>query len=254
MDVAVELSRKYGLDMPDGLKASEAKQKYEKQRLDPALPSGRRSRRLASPPSSGAPKLQPPMRLRTAPSVPRSPRTEGLCARAKGDRRGLVVVDKFGSPHSHTLHQGPQGASAVKRKLAPLTPDQLPTVDQAKEQMRQRMQAQADLSAESAANEERREQERKKEQHETAPDRERVRLEAQRRQKEEALAGKQAARRRALAQAEQEMLTRHQAERLALHAAQKSESQGFLFRVRSAVADLIGRTPDFAPCSVRSRK
>jgi hypothetical protein len=46
-----------------------------------------------------------------------------------------------------------------------------------------------------------------------------------------------------LQQAEQELLTRQQQERLALHAAQKSERSGFLFRVRSAVADLIRRTP-----------
>jgi len=39
------------------------------------------------------------------------------------------------------------------------------------------------------------------------------------------------------------MLTRQQAERLALHAAQKSEAEGLLFRVRSVVAELIGRTP-----------
>ena len=64
-----------------------------------------------------------------------------------------------------------------------------------------------------------------------------------RRQKEEALAEKQAARRLEVQQAEQQLFTRQQAERLALHAAQKSESRGFLFRVRSAVADLIRRTP-----------
>ena len=64
-----------------------------------------------------------------------------------------------------------------------------------------------------------------------------------RRQKEEGLAEKQAARRLEVQQAEQQLFTRQQAERLALHAAQKSESRGFLFRVRSAVADLIRRTP-----------
>jgi hypothetical protein len=52
----------------------------------------------------------------------------------------------------------------------------------------------------------------------------------------------QEARRLALRQAQQELLTRHQAEKVALHAAQETEGRGFLFRMRSAVADLIGRT------------
>ena len=70
-----------------------------------------------------------------------------------------------------------------------------------------------------------------------------ARFEEKRRRKEQAQRERQAARRLEIRQAEQELLTRQQAERLALHAAQKSEAEGILFRVRSAVADLIGRTP-----------
>lgn len=243
MDVAVELSRKYGLDMPDGLQAWEAKQKYEKQRLEPTLAERAQEQATGITPEQRRAEITAAYEASDSAEAFRAALEQKGYVLARGDRRGLVVVDKLGSPHSLTRYIKGHKASAVKKKLAPLTPDQLPSVDQAKEQMRQRMQAQADLSAESAANEERREQERKKEQHETAPDRERERLEALRRQKEEALARKQAARRLSLAQAEQEMLTRHQAERLALHAAQQSESRGFLFRVRSAVSDLIGRAP-----------
>jgi hypothetical protein len=95
--------------------------------------------------------------------------------------------------------------------------------------MRQRAQAQQDM-----------EQERRREQ---PQEQDRERLAELRRQKEEGLAQEQAARRLEVQQAEQRLFTRQQSERLALHAAQKSESRGFLLRVRSAVADLIRRTP-----------
>ena len=75
-----------------------------------------------------------------------------------------------------------------------------------------------------------------------------------RRQKENGLAEKQAARRLEARQAEQQLFTRQQSERLALHAAQKSESRGFLFRVRSAVADLIRRMPGLRSVLVTSRE
>jgi hypothetical protein len=70
-----------------------------------------------------------------------------------------------------------------------------------------------------------------------------ARLEEKRSRNEQAQKERQAARRLEIRQAEQEMLTRQQAERLGLHAAQKSEAEGILFRIRSAVADLLGRAP-----------
>jgi hypothetical protein len=90
---------------------------------------------------------------------------------------------------------------------------------------------------------ERRREQQREQAHERDREQERERLAEFRRQKEEGLAEKQAPRRLEEQQAEQQLFTRQQAERLALHAAQESESRGFLFRVRSAVADLIRRTP-----------
>jgi hypothetical protein len=131
-----------------------------------------------------------------------------------------------GNPHSLTRYIEGHKAAAIKKKLAAFDPEQLPSVDQAKEIMRARAQAH---------DEARREQQGAAE--------ERERLEEKRRRNEQAQKEKQAARRLEIQQAEQEMLTRQQAERLALHAAQKSEAEGILFRVRSAVADLLGRAP-----------
>ena len=155
---------------------------------------------------------------------------------AKGDRRGLVVVDRFEGVHSLSRYVKGHTAKQIKGKLAPLRPEALPSVDQAKEIMRRRMQAQQDL-----------EHERRREE---AQDQ----TEERRRQLQEMLAGKQAARRFELREAEQELLTRHQTERLALHAAQKSEGQGLLFRVRSAVADLIRCTPSLRSVLSRLQK
>ncbi len=71
----------------------------------------------------------------------------------------------------------------------------------------------------------------------------RAKAEEQRAAAQAELEKKQAARRAELAGAEQDLLTRQAAEKLALHAAQESESRGLIFRVRSAVADLVRRTP-----------
>lgn len=46
MDLAVALARKYGLAMPPGLKAWEAKQKYEKEKLEARLGHARHPRRV----------------------------------------------------------------------------------------------------------------------------------------------------------------------------------------------------------------
>src|SRR5690606_2203057 len=117
---------------------------------------------------------------------------------AKGDRRGLVVVDRFGNVHSLSRYVKGHTAKQIKTKLAALRSEHLPSVDQAREMMRQRMQAREELEQE---------QRREEAQEQT---------EERRRQFQDMLAGKQEARRLELLQAEQELLTRHQAERLAL--------------------------------------
>lgn len=219
-DLSCELAHKYGLDLPPGLKAWEAKQKQERERLDPSLAEKAQEEATGITPE--------PRQAEITAAYEQSDNAEAFRAAleqkgyvlAKGDRRGMVVVDKFGGVHSLTRYVKGHKAGEIKKKLAPLTAEQLPSVDQAKELAARRAQAQAD-----------RQREQDQEQSES------------RRQAEDALAKNQIDRRLELTQAEQELLTRQQAERLALHAAQKSESRGMLFRVRSAVADLIKRTP-----------
>lgn len=71
----------------------------------------------------------------------------------------------------------------------------------------------------------------------------RQRVQSQREAAQETLERKQGARRTALSGTEQELLVRQAAEKLSLEAAQLEEGQGLLFRMRSAVAAFIDRTP-----------
>lgn len=231
MDLACELSRKFGLDLPSGLQAWEAKQSYEKERLEPTLGEKAQEQATGISPEQRRDEITAAYEHSdTADSFRAALEQKGYVL-ARGDKRGLVVVDNSGNPHSLTRYIKGHKASAVKAKLASLNPAHLPSVDEAQAQVRQHAQAQDD-----------RQREQKQEQ-ERGQDGERDRLEEFRSQAEKRLAEQQATRRLEFTQAEQELLTRQQAEKLALHAAQKSESRGVLFRVRSAVADLIGRTP-----------
>lgn len=242
MDLACELARKYGLDLPPGLKAWEAQQKFEKDKLEPTLAENAQEKATGISPEQRREEITAAYRASDSAEAFRAALEQKGYVLAKGDKRGLVVVDRFGDVHSLTRYVKDHTAKQIKAKLAALKSEELPSVDQAKEMMRQRVQAQEELASEALAHEERqREQEQSAD---TAAEGEARKAEEEsRRAKEEALAARQAARRLEVRQAEQEHLIRHQAERLALHVAQKSESRGFLFRVRSAVADLIGRTP-----------
>jgi hypothetical protein len=235
MNLACELARKYGLKLPPGLAAWEKRQKLEKEKLEPTLGEKAQAEETGITPEQRREEITAAYEASDSAEAFRSALEQKGYVLARGDKRGMVVVDRFGGVHSLTRYIKGHTAKQIKAKLAALMQEQLPSVDQAKELMRQRARAQEerereqqqdeqrDLSAEALAKAER--------------------LAEFRRQAEEGLAEKQAARRLEVRQAKQQLFTRQQAERLALHAAQKSESRRFLFRVRSAVADLIGRTP-----------
>lgn len=226
MDMACELSHKFGFELPAGMKAWEAGQAFEKDKLEPTLAEKAQADETGITPDQRRAEITAAYEVSDTPEAFRAALEQKGYILAKGDRRGFVVVDKFGNPHSLTRYIEGHKAAAIKKNLAALDPDRLPSVDQAKEMMRARAQAY---------------EEARREQQDAAEEREQ--LAEKRRRNEQAQKERQAARRLEIRQAEQEMLTRQQAERLALHAAQKSEGEGILFRVRSAVADLLGRTP-----------
>jgi len=221
MDMACELAHQYGLNLPPGLKAWEAKQWPEKEALEPTLAEKAQQDRTGITPDQRRAEITACYeQADNAQAFVNALEQRGYVL-ARGDRRGFVVVDKFADVHSLTRYVKGHKAKDISARLAPLKPEDLPTVDQAKESVRRRKQAQEEGEGE----------------------RRRTEAEQRRQKAEEALAEKHAQRRAALQQKEQELLTRQQQEKLSLHAAQAREASGLLFRMRSAVADLIGRTP-----------
>lgn len=220
MDLACDLAHKYGLSLPPGLKAWEEKRKHQKEALEATLGEKAQQQATGISPEQRRKEITACYEQADNAEAFRAALEQKGYVLARGDKRGLVIVDQFGAPHSLTRYVKGHKASAIKKKLAAIDPAQLPSVDEAKDMQHQHRQAQQDL-----------ERDRKQE------------LASLRKLKQAALAQKHAARRAEILKAEQTVLTRQQAERLSLHAAQVAESRSAIFRVRSAVADLIGRTP-----------
>lgn len=147
---------------------------------------------------------------------------------ACGRRDAFVIVDRHGNVHKLSRYVQGQSAKQIKARLLPLTPQKLPDVEAAKEAIRQRREAQ------QVKLDERQQDERQQLQD---------RIDEVVREREKDLAQQHEARRVLLRNEEQELLVRHQHERLSLHAAQKTESGGILFRARTAVANLVAKTP-----------
>jgi hypothetical protein len=224
MNLACELARKYGLELPPGLEAWEKRQKLEKEKLEPTLGEKAQAEETGITPEQRREEITAAYEQSDNAEAFRSALEQKGYVLVRGDKRGLVVVDRFGGVHSLTRYIKGHTAKQVKAKLAALSPEQLPSVDQAKEIMRQRAQAREERQREQQQDEQRdlsSEAQSAKEEILAKAER----LAEFRRQKEEGLAGKQAARRLEVQQAEQQLFTRHQAERLALHAAQIGESR-----------------------------
>jgi len=132
-------------------------------------------------------------------------------------REAFVVVDGFGKVHSLARQVQEAKTKQVNAKLPSISPDQLPSVDQAKEAVLRRG---ADAKA-------------------------RVDVRVNRRMAE--LSGKlkiqQAGRRLKLDGRKQEIDTEHASERMALHAAHKSEAQKPFTRAAGAIFALFDRVP-----------
>ena len=134
---------------------------------------------------------------------------------AKGDQRGYVVVDRGG--HVHALSRQIIGAKAkdVRAKLAPLTPDHLPSVKETRKRIADQLESE-------------------KLDNNPKPHLRRTPHELKARQRE----------RRTALQAEwQHMELVQRAERMSLHAAQKKEREKPFARAAMAVFGLFDRVP-----------
>lgn len=227
MDMSCKLARQYGLKLPPGLEAWEAKQKFKKDTLEPSLAEAAQEKDTGVSAEERRAAITAAFEQSDNGDAFRAALEARGYILARGDQRGFVVIDKDGNVLSLSRYVKGHKAAAIKARLAPLTPADLPSVQQAKELSRQRKQARSDAAKGGGSGES-----------DGAAD-----GGAHAAVLREALSKVQAKRRLAVAIRHQELLTRQQAERLALHAAQEADKKRLLFRLRSAVADLIERTP-----------
>lgn len=210
-----ELAAEFGLNLPDGLARDAGEDR-----------SNRKQETLAEKAQAAKSGLSPEDRRKAITDVfRRSDGAEAFRAAlaekgyvlARGDSRGFVVVDKDGAVHS--LARQIEGAKAkqIKDKLAPLTPGDLPSVAQARETIKERQKAFDDIV--------------------------RARVNERLKDTTRRLSDVQSKRRTQLDLKWQQVELIQRSERLALHAAQKSEMQRPFARAAATVFALFGRIP-----------
>ena len=228
MDIACELAEKYGLSLPPGLKAwkqekKEERLRFKEEKLEATLADNAAREKSGITSEQRSSELTALYESSDSGAAFRAALEDSGYVLAQGDRRGFVIVDRHGDVHSLSRYIKGHSAKKIAMVTDPLRPDDLPGVEQARESAR--------ASAKDRNSE--------LQEHEQF-DRGRI--------EKTALAEldvKQTKRRTTVTAKEQELLTRQAGERLALDAAQEHERGGTLFRMRSAVSDLIKRVPAF---------
>ena len=230
MDCACDLAHRFGHELPPGLKAWDEKRPFKKDKLEPSLAEKAQTEESGITPEQRREEITAAYEQADGAEAFRAALDGKGYVLARGDKRGFVVIDQQCDVHSLTRYVKGHKAREIKAKLAGIDPADLPSVDQAKQIMRDRLtrdrgegQAQAGDDQGEAVNAEK--------------------IAQMREALERELAGLDAARRAAITEIEQELLTRQQGERMQLHAAQLSESRRWSFRFRRKVADLIDKTP-----------
>ena len=108
MDLACELARKYGLELPPGLEAWEKRQKLEKEKLEPTLGEKAQAEETGITPEQRREEITAAYEaVGQRRSLPQRPGAEGLCAGEGRQARpgGGGQVRRRAQPHA--LHQGP---------------------------------------------------------------------------------------------------------------------------------------------------
>jgi hypothetical protein len=231
MDLACDLARQFGFELPEGLRRWEEKRRQQQEAVEPTLAENAIEAATGVSPEERRAAITTAFEVADGAEAFRTALEERGYLLARGDRRGFVVVDLGGNVHSLSRYVEGYTARQVRERLAPLDPEQLQSVEEAKETMRQRRAALEERMREEPAAE-------------NAPGQDEDRRTAARRADEEARLGRiQRGRRGKLAGSEQDLKVRHASERTALHAAQRLESENLVYRLRRAVAEFIDRTP-----------
>lgn len=215
--LAKELAMEFGLPLPDGIAQDRGAERRRKKDMT-------RSEKVQAEATGIAPGQR---RAEITEAFRRSDNAEAFRTAlkeqgyilARGDRRGFVVVDRFGKVHSLARQIDGVKTRELNEKLAPLTPDQLPPAAEIAEAMRQDSERKAALAAANARIGERA-----------------SKLSAE-------LDAKQAERRRKLDRRRQELDTLQAGERMSLHAAHASEAKSPFARAAGAIFGLFDRVP-----------
>ncbi len=232
-DMACVLAEKFGHELPEGLKAWKDKQGFVKDKLEPTLAESAMADRTGISPEERRAEITAAYKAAdSAASFVNALQDKGYVL-AKGDRRSFVVVDPFGDVHSLSRYIKGVKSKEISARLSALDPAALPSVDQAKEQVAAHQKARAERcrEQEKAAN------------RADAAEENGTREKRSSAEKRAAMETRQAQRRFEFLKSQQALLSRQQEETLSLHAAQLSESDGMIFRLRSEVADLIDNMP-----------
>jgi hypothetical protein len=209
-----ELAREFGLKLPEGLERDKGERRGQRQEM--SLAEKRQAEQTGITPEKRRREITKAWQASDSAEAFRAALSQKGYILAKGDKRGFVVIDRYG--HVHSLARQIKGVKTrdLKTKLTPLA-DQLPTVDQARVLQREHRKTEDDA----------------------------IRARVKRRVAESMrpLQARQAARRAALDQHEQRMLLTQASERLALSAAQLAERKNAFTGAAMLVFALLERIP-----------
>jgi Relaxase/Mobilisation nuclease domain len=212
---AQELALEFGHSLPEGLAANRGAQRYDD--LAQAVRTTERAQAELSGFDPGSRREQ--ITAAYEESIDAASFIDMLWERgyalARGDQRGFVVLDRAGQVHSLSRQVRGARAKDIHARLAPLTPENLPSVKETRERIRQEVEDEA-----------------------LDPDRE-----PHLKRSPEALRLRQAERRAKLLAERQALELKQRQERMALHEAQKREASRPFARAASLVLGLFGRMP-----------
>lgn len=120
MDLACQLSRKFGFELPDGLRKWEAQQKHEKDKLEASLAEKAQLDATGITPEQRRAEITAAYEQADSAAAFVTALDEQGYILARGDRRALIVVDRFGTADTPAGREAraPRGAEERRARLA----------------------------------------------------------------------------------------------------------------------------------------
>ena len=141
-DLSCELAPKFDQNLPPGLKAWEARRRTKKDYLEATMAENALAKETGITPQQRQAEITAAYSQSDTGTAFQRALVDAGYILAQGDKRRYVVVDRFGKVHSLSRHIKGHSAKEIKFKLqAALAFGNLPTVDRAKNYIRQHQQA-----------------------------------------------------------------------------------------------------------------